>query len=138
VPTQDDTSRTPAQEQAVRLLNLANHLLAHPDLSTVVVHRGLGLQLHSTARNRSATELLAWAETMHDLKAELQVHNYNAEEPSEAYVRITGYVGGLREQVWDTVAGLREHVADLLDAAGMVKDFDLDVLRCFADKGATA
>lgn len=122
---------TTAQKLAARLQNLADHLLAHPHLAEVVVHRQ-HLQIGTVA---SVESLLAWADSMSDTTATVSVLGYDKDSPAEAAVYVTGTIGTLQEEVWDTVPGLLEFLQDahLVSEAAYRVSLDLDELRRFAD-----
>jgi hypothetical protein len=110
------TDMTPAQAQAARLARIATHLLAHQDLSEVIVHQR-HLQIPHGVDRLAA--LLAWTDTLSAPSMHTEVIKGNA------YCYVTGGMFGQRETVWVVVDGFAPYV----DA-----DTSLDTLRAFASK----
>jgi len=127
---QDKDNATPAQEQAARLQNLAEHLLAHPHLTDVVVHRQY-LQIAATS---SAETLLAWADSMEGASVVVSVLRGDDASQAELAVFVTGFVGNRTEEVWDTVPGLLEFLlaSALITRSAYRKPIGLADVRRFA------
>ena len=134
-----DTPQTPGLLLAARLRNLAEHYEAHPHLAEVSVHNYQDLQLSGHGRDKEGS-LLAWADTMADRTCTATFLQYEG-EGEVVHIVLVGTVNALRERVWDAIPGL----AAWLRANGVVAaepthvdDFNLDLLREFAEAAAAA
>jgi hypothetical protein len=116
------TETTPALRQAEFLVALATHLTDHPHLHIVFVHENGRLQL--TWTSRSAHELVAWAETLHNPR--ITVRGIKG----EAFVYVNAAMLGHKVQVWDTVPGLYEELG--MDDVNRDAQITLERLREFA------
>lgn len=131
----ESTTLTPAELEALRLRNLADHYVAHPGLVPVNVTHDLQVRTHRA----EAEAPVAWADSMADVRGELRVLEY--EGALLAFVYLHGRVGDRAERVWDTVPGLFEwlHSNGLLNPEAVhVDDFDLTLLRQFAEEVSAA
>lgn len=122
---------TPAEELAARLMNLARHLSAHPDLEPVNVGRS-DLQLTGAP---SAVALWAWAGTLDHRMMRAQAIK------GLAYVHVHGQLAGCAEfdDVWSTVPGFFEYLEsmDLMsDPESKHVDLPLSVLGDFVKQQA--
>lgn len=117
---------TAAEWLADRLINLAGHLNAHPELHTVRIHdTDLQLNYH---RDPAAT-LNAWADSM--VTPTMRIRCI----AEIAYVYVTGQVGDRTEKVWSDIEGFREFLLEqgiLAEVDAEPLDVPIELLTTFA------
>lgn len=104
--TEPTVELTLAEKLADELFAVAVHLRTHPHLPYVNVSRGVphtDLQVAGfshLAEVRGASAVLLWAKTMTSPVVKVRHH-----DETRAAVRVTGAVGGVVFEVWDTDGG---------------------------------
>lgn len=91
---------TPALKLAGALYAIAEHLVEHPHVPYVVMHRALGLQISSYPGEPSdAHAVLLWAKTLTDVTIVLSRHG--GPEQNRTMVTARGRIGEHQVDVWD-------------------------------------